>query len=98
MATAELPSEASRAEAVAEAGMGAHSKPPTAVPPSDMSTDLEKGDHGGVSPSGSSDGIEGKHEKTADESEELQRSKGKTTLIMLALCVRYYMSETCDSY
>ena len=83
-----IPSEASRAEAVAEAGMGARSTPPAAIPSSNKATDLEKAEGGAiVSPSGSSDGIGDKDEQTAEAPEELQRSKGKTALIMLALCV-----------
>ncbi|KAL8862798.1 MAG: hypothetical protein Q9178_000740 [Gyalolechia marmorata] len=86
-ATEVLPSEASRAEAVAEAGMGASSTPPTAIPSSKKATDLEKAEGGGIgSPSGSSDEIGDKDDKTAEAPEELQRSKGKTALIMLALC------------
>lgn len=82
------PSEASRAEAVAEAGMGADSTPPTTIPSSEKTTDLEKGENReGLSPSGSSDGVGVKDEKTADAPVQPQRSKGKTTLIMLALCV-----------
>lgn len=87
-ATEVIPSEASRAEAVAEAGMAASITPPTAIPSSNKVTDLEKAEGAGiVSPSGSSDAIGEKDEKTAEASEELQRSKGKTALIMLALCV-----------
>lgn len=88
--TEEIPSEASRAEAVAEAGMGADTTPPTAMPSSEKATDLEKGENGeGFSPSSSSDAVGVKDEKTADVPEEPQRSKGKTALIMLALCVSY---------
>ncbi|KAL8864518.1 MAG: hypothetical protein Q9198_009811, partial [Flavoplaca austrocitrina] len=66
MAAAEIPSEASRTEAVAEAGMGADGTPPTAIPSSEMAADLEKGEHGGVSPFASSDGTGSKQEKAAD--------------------------------
>ncbi|KAL8903699.1 MAG: hypothetical protein Q9171_007309, partial [Xanthocarpia ochracea] len=94
MATTEvIPSEASRAEAVAEAGMGASSTPSTATPSSGKATDLEKAEGGGiVSPSGSSDAIGDKDEKTAEAPEELQRSKGKTALIMLALCIAVFLA------
>lgn len=87
MAVAEIPSEASRTAAVAVAGMGADGTPPTAISSSEMATDPEKGEHGGVTPSGSSDGTGSKHEKAVDVPDEPQRSKGKTALIMLALCV-----------
>ncbi|KAL8983739.1 MAG: hypothetical protein Q9205_002108 [Flavoplaca limonia] len=92
MAAAEIPSEASRTEAVAEAGMGADGTPPTAIPSSEMAADLEKGEHGGVSPSASSDGTGSKHEKAADVPDEPQRSKGKTALIMLALCIAVFLA------
>ncbi|KAL8912622.1 MAG: hypothetical protein Q9172_007470, partial [Xanthocarpia lactea] len=92
-ATEVIPSEASRAEAVAEAGMGASSLPPTAIPSSNKATDLEKAEGAGiVSPSGSSDEIGDKDEKTAEAPEELQRSKGKTALIMLALCIAVFLA------
>ncbi|KAI4281828.1 MAG: hypothetical protein L6R38_003382, partial [Xanthoria sp. 2 TBL-2021] len=91
--TEEIPSEASRAEAVAEAGMGADTTPPTAMPSSEKATDLEKGENGeGFSPSSSSDAVGVKDEKTADVPEEPQRSKGKTALIMLALCIAVFLA------
>ncbi|KAI4235062.1 MAG: hypothetical protein LQ349_003410 [Xanthoria aureola] len=91
--TEAIPSGASRAEAVAEAGMGADSTPPTTIPSSEKTTDLEKGENReGLSPSGSSDGVGVKDEKTADAPVQPQRSKGKTTLIMLALCIAVFLA------
>lgn len=89
--TEETPSQASRAEAVAEAGMGAGDHPSsTGIPSTEDPTDLEKAGNGKpVSPSGSSVGHDVKDEKVAAATEEPQRSKGKTLLIMLALCVRF---------
>ncbi|KAL9598914.1 MAG: hypothetical protein Q9219_004179 [cf. Caloplaca sp. 3 TL-2023] len=81
--TEELPSQASRAEAVAEAGMGAHDTPPTAAPSSGANADLEKGDHDDhSSPTSSTAGAEAKDEKPVAPPEEPQKSKGKTTLII----------------
>ncbi|KAL8858095.1 MAG: hypothetical protein Q9198_010696 [Flavoplaca austrocitrina] len=57
-----------------------------------MAADLEKGEHGGVSPFASSDGTGSKQEKAADVPDEPQRSKGKTALIMLALCIAVFLA------
>ncbi|KAL8708329.1 MAG: hypothetical protein Q9220_006804 [cf. Caloplaca sp. 1 TL-2023] len=87
----EIPSQAYRAEAVAEAGMGAHSSPPMAVPDHERDQDLERGeDDEGTSPNGLSDGA--KVEQTMEKAEEPQRSKGKTLLIMLALCIAVFLA------
>lgn len=84
--TEEVPAQASRAEAVAEAGMGADDQPPTAIPSSQKEVDPEKAeDDGRNSPSGSSAGQDVKDEKTVQTP---QRSKSKIALIMIALCVR----------
>ncbi|KAL8776531.1 MAG: hypothetical protein Q9213_008239, partial [Squamulea squamosa] len=92
-ATQEISSEASRAEAVAEAGMGADSTPPTAIPSSDKAIDLEKAENGGrFSHSGSSDGTGVKDEKPLGVPEDAQRSKGKTALIMCALCIAVFLA------
>ena len=86
--TEEVPSQASRAEAVAVAGMGADDQPPTAIPSSNKEVDLEKAEYEGMaSPSGSSGGHDVKDEKPAPPAEDQSRSKSKTLLIMLALCV-----------
>ncbi|KAL8780780.1 MAG: hypothetical protein Q9194_000713 [Teloschistes cf. exilis] len=91
--TEDFPSQASRAEAVAEAGMGAHNHPSTGIPLSDHPTDLEKAGNGEpVSPSGSSSGHEVNNEKPTPPAEESQRSKGKTALIMLALCIAVFLA------
>ncbi|KAL8663916.1 MAG: hypothetical protein Q9202_003465 [Teloschistes flavicans] len=92
--TEEIPSQASRAEAVAEAGMGAGDHPSsTGVPSTEDPTDLEKAGNGKpVSPSGSSVGHDVKDEKVAAATEEPQRSKGKTLLIMLALCIAVFLA------
>ncbi|KAL8949937.1 MAG: hypothetical protein Q9222_004004, partial [Ikaeria aurantiellina] len=93
MANADMPSQASRAEAVAEAGTGADDSPPTAVPVSNHDKDLEKGgDDEGVSPNGLSNGAEIKDEKAMEKPEEPPRSKGKTLLIMLALCIAVFLA------
>ena len=83
----EMPSQASRAEAVAEAGAGADSTPPTAIPSSEKAADPETAEDGHTSPSSSTNGVEAKDEKPVAALEGVQRSKGKTALIMLALCV-----------
>ncbi|KAL8832896.1 MAG: hypothetical protein Q9170_004676 [Blastenia crenularia] len=89
----EVPSQASQAEAVAEAGMGADNTRPTAIPSSEKETDLEKGEHGcQTSPASSSNGAGAKDEVLAAASEEPRRSKGKTTLIMLALCIAVFLA------
>ncbi|KAI4195344.1 MAG: hypothetical protein LQ350_007270 [Teloschistes chrysophthalmus] len=91
--TEELPSQASRAEAVAEAGMGADNNPSTGLPSSNHPTDLEKVGNGEpVSPSGSSGGHEINNEKATPPTEEPQRSKSKTALIMLALCIAVFLA------
>ncbi|KAI4228414.1 MAG: hypothetical protein L6R40_008143 [Gallowayella cf. fulva] len=92
-ATVEMPSQAAQAEAVAEAGMGADSTPPTAVPPSEMPVDLEKAESSErASSSAPPDGTGVRNEKTIETPEEPQRSKGKTTLIMLALCIAVFLA------
>ncbi|KAL8693792.1 MAG: hypothetical protein Q9218_001440 [Villophora microphyllina] len=91
--TEEVPSQASRAEAVAEAGMGAHDQPPTAIPASEHPSDLERNGNGELaSPSGSSGGHDVRDEKTTPATDEPQRSKGKTALIMLALCIAVFLA------
>lgn len=83
--TEEVPSQASRAEAVAEAGMGANNSPPIA---SGQGTDVEKGEKdGSTSPSSSTNRTEEKDGMPVAAPEEPQMGKGKTTLIMSALCV-----------
>ncbi|KAI4118698.1 MAG: hypothetical protein LQ345_001310 [Seirophora villosa] len=80
----EIPSQASRAEAVAEAGMGAHDRPPTASPASDAGG-VKNGEQ--ASPSSSPDGVEANDEKpVAAHEEEPKMSTAKIALIMLALC------------
>ncbi|KAL8806666.1 MAG: hypothetical protein Q9182_001194 [Xanthomendoza sp. 2 TL-2023] len=92
-ATEEIPSQASRAEAAAEAGMGADYTPSNAIPSLGNATDLERGDNDvQVSASGSSEGIGVRDEKTAETSKEPERSKGKTTLIMSALCIAVFLA------
>ncbi|KAL8699101.1 MAG: hypothetical protein Q9224_001563, partial [Gallowayella concinna] len=92
-ATEEIPSQASRAEAVAEAGMGADYTSSNAIPSSEKATDLERGDNGAqASPSGSSEEIGVRDEKTAETSKEVERSKGKTSLIMSALCIAVFLA------
>ncbi|KAL8682398.1 MAG: hypothetical protein Q9186_001519 [Xanthomendoza sp. 1 TL-2023] len=92
-ATEEIPSQASRAEAVAEAGIGADSTPSNAIPSSEKATDLERGDNGvQASLSGSSEDIGVRDEKTAETSKEVERSKGKTSLIMSALCIAVFLA------
>ncbi|KAL8814549.1 MAG: hypothetical protein Q9223_006241, partial [Gallowayella weberi] len=84
----EIPSQVSRAEAVAEAGMGADYTLSNAIPSLGKATDLERGDNGVLaSASGSSEGIGVRDEKTAETPKVPERSKGKTTLIMSALCL-----------
>lgn len=86
----EIPSQASRAEAVAEAGMGAHDRPPTASPASDAGG-VKNGEQ--ASPSSSPDGVEANDEKpVAAHEEEPKMSTAKIALIMLALCVRCLIS------
>ncbi|KAL8653838.1 MAG: hypothetical protein Q9210_001868 [Variospora velana] len=93
MANAEkdVPSQASRAEAVAEAGMAADDTRPTAVPIS-----AEGGpDHDErSSPSSSTDQVvEAKAgEAVAAQEEEPRMSKGKIALIMLALCIAVFLA------
>ncbi|KAL8716992.1 MAG: hypothetical protein Q9225_005728 [Loekoesia sp. 1 TL-2023] len=91
--TEEVPSQASRAEAVAEAGMGADNTPSTALPTPVKATDLETADNGDpTSPPSSTNGAEAKDEKPVAAPEESQRSKGKTALIMLALCIAVFLA------
>ncbi|KAI4121909.1 MAG: hypothetical protein LQ338_006094 [Usnochroma carphineum] len=91
--TEEILSQASRAEAVAEAGMGADDTPPTAIPSSEDATDLEKADHGEqASPSSSTNGVEAKDEKAVAAPEGPQRGTGKTALIMAALCIAVFLA------
>lgn len=79
----EVPSQAYSTAAVAEAGMGAHASP-TVVP--GQRTDVEKAETDeSTSPPSSTNGVDKKKPDAADE--EPQRSKGKTALIMSALCV-----------
>lgn len=81
MANAEkdVPSQASRAEAVAEAGMAA-------------STEGGPNHDERSSPSSSTEQVEAKPGgAVAAQEEEPKMSKGKIALIMLALCVRYLM-------
>lgn len=92
----EMPSQAYRAEAVAEAGMGADSTPPTAIHSSRNGTDLEKAENSEhVSPLSSTIGAEANEEKDVAAPPE-QRNKGKTALIMSALCVRSPKSFNVD--
>ncbi|KAL8872453.1 MAG: hypothetical protein Q9174_001923 [Haloplaca sp. 1 TL-2023] len=91
--TEEVPSQASRAEDVAIAGMGADDQPPTAIPCSNKEVDLEKAENEGTaSPSGSSGGQDVKDEKSAPPTEGEPRSKSKTLLIMLALCIAVFLA------
>ncbi len=88
MATAaEEPSEASRLEAVAEAGMGADDHEHAAKLSNDENTD---GAMSG-SPALSSDGV-GEEPKKDGKPEEPQRSKLKVVLIMGSLCVSLLVS------
>ncbi|KAL9054943.1 MAG: hypothetical protein Q9206_003339 [Seirophora lacunosa] len=92
MANAEkaIPSQASRAEAVAEAGMGAHDRPPTASPASDAGG-VKNGEQ--ASPSSSPDGVEANDEKpVAAHEEEPKMSTAKVALIMLALCIAVFLA------
>lgn len=74
--------------------MGADYTPPTAIPSSEKATDMEKGEHEEqASPLSSTNEVEAKEEKAIAASEEPERSKGKTALIMLALCVRLSTSN-----
>ncbi|KAL8774821.1 MAG: hypothetical protein Q9209_000760 [Squamulea sp. 1 TL-2023] len=95
-ATEEIPSEASRAEAVAEAGMGADSTPSTAIPSSEKAIDPEKAENGErISHSGSSDGTGVKDEKSTAVSEDAQRTLD-TTIITTAvptIATRFQASE-----
>lgn len=83
----EVPSQAYRAEAVAEAGMGAHGSPTAA---SGQRTDVEKAETDeSTSPPSSTNGMEKKPDAV---DEEPQRSKGKTALIMSALCIAVFLA------
>lgn len=87
MATpANEPSEASRLEAVAEAGMGADDSEHAAKTESQV--DAEKQAVSG-SPAASSDGVP-EEPKKEEKSEAPQRSTLKTVLIMGSLCVSLY--------
>ncbi|KAI4090518.1 MAG: hypothetical protein LQ344_004658 [Seirophora lacunosa] len=92
MANAEkaIPSQAFRAEAVAEAGMGAHDRPPTASPALDAGG-VKNGEQ--ASPSSSPDGVEANDEKpVAAHEEEPKMSTAKVALIMLALCIAVFLA------
>ncbi|KAL8899695.1 MAG: hypothetical protein Q9207_006064 [Kuettlingeria erythrocarpa] len=87
-----MPSDASQAEAVAEAGPGADTMPPNTLSSSEGATDPEQAEHGEhASPTSSTNGAEAKDEKAAAAPEE-QRSKGKTALIMSALCIAVFLA------
>ncbi|KAL8699864.1 MAG: hypothetical protein Q9201_005760 [Fulgogasparrea decipioides] len=88
-----MPSQASRAEAVAEAGMGADDQPSTAIPSSEKERDLEEaGNDERFSPSTSSNGVASKDEKAGNPPEEPQRSKSKIALIMCALGIAVFLA------
>ncbi|KAL8732674.1 MAG: hypothetical protein Q9166_002650 [cf. Caloplaca sp. 2 TL-2023] len=71
--------------------MGADSTSPTVISSSRKTRDLEKAENGdGVPLPEELDGTGVKDEKTAETPEEPQRSKGKTALIMLALCIAVF--------
>ncbi|KAL9595636.1 MAG: hypothetical protein Q9179_004907 [Wetmoreana sp. 5 TL-2023] len=89
----DMPSQASRAEAVAEAGMGADDQPSTAIPSSEKERDLEEaGNDERFSPSTSSNGVASKDEKAGNPPEEPQRSKSKIALIMCALGIAVFLA------
>ena len=75
------PSEASRLEGVAEAGMGADDSEHTARLADNGSSDGAKS----VSPAGSSEDVA--EPKKEEQPEAPQRGKLKTSLIMFSLCV-----------
>ncbi|KAL8935032.1 MAG: hypothetical protein Q9216_005619 [Gyalolechia sp. 2 TL-2023] len=86
----EVPPPASRAEAVAEAGMGADDTP---LNTRGQDPDIEKAEKDGLaSPPSSINATDEKDEKLAAATEEPQRSKGKTTLIMSALCIAVFLA------
>ncbi|KAL8735695.1 MAG: hypothetical protein Q9181_002737 [Wetmoreana brouardii] len=91
--TDEVPSHASRAEAVDEAGTGADDQPSTAIPSSEKERDLEKaGNDERLSPSTSSNGLASKDEKAGSPPKAPQRSKSKIALIMCALCIAVFLA------
>lgn len=85
---ADEPSQASRLEAVAEAGMGADDSEHSTAR---LGDDARAGNEKSPSPSGSSEAAAEDLSKNGigkDNPEVSQRGKLKTALIMLSLCVR----------
>ena len=86
MSSTEEPSQASRLEGVAEAGMGADDSEHTA-----RLANAEKTSSARETPSNSSE-AEIQEPKKEDAPEEPQRSKLKITLIMLSLCIAVFLA------